>query len=126
MEVVMDQYGSSQYGLYSGLIRPGLAYLKQKRGQLPPGFQSQIPRMEREALSSVMGAANPQGQVFNALKILKRLGFKPRSASNIDLKSAYRSAVKQYHGAGLTPDPNAMKVLNRAWETLKQNLGYID
>ena len=117
----MDQYGSSKYGLYSGYIRPGLAYLKQKRGQFPPGLQAQVPRMERESLQSIMGVVNRPGQVTTAINVLRRLNI-PYSNTFKGIERNIRTAMKRYHPDIAGPEATGtQQVLNRTLEVLRQN-----
>ena len=81
----MDQYGSPQYGLYSGYIKPGIAYLRQNLGRTPIGLREQIPRMEQESIQSIVGSAQPFGNISNpdnirsAIDILSKFGVKHRN-----------------------------------------------
>ena len=117
----MPTYGSPQYGLYSGYIKPGIAWLKQKRGQLPTGFRQQIPRMEQEAVASVMGTANRQGQITTAINVLRRLNI-PYSRTFRGIERNIKSAAKRYHPDIAGPEAKGtQQVLNKTLEVLRQN-----
>ena len=125
----LKQYGSEQYGLYSGYIKPGVAFLKQKRGQLPQNYQRITPEFVQENIMPYMsGGITRAQQVGKAVQALSDLGIKG-SRRFKDIESAYRKAASFYHPdkwVGASPAQQKlvgthMQVLSRSIDILRKN-----
>lgn len=117
----MPQYGSEQYGLYSGYIKP----LLQQRGQLPQNYQRITPEFIQENILPYMGGGitRAQGQVINAIKALRGRPFYMKGSSKFEnIEKQYRKAAHKFH-----PDvrgkeaTGTFQVLQRSMDVLRQN-----